>query len=77
MPYCIGKLELQGKEPSNVVHLVLGRKTTDGGKARIMARRGRIGRSEGTCDLSMRAADTSPSETDPGAGYVAAAWDPA
>lgn len=39
MTYRIGELELQGQEPSNVVHLVFGRKTTDGGKARIMAHR--------------------------------------
>jgi hypothetical protein len=75
MTYCIGELELQGKEPSNVVHLVFGRKTTVDGKARIVARRRRIGRSEGACDLSTLAADTSPSETDPGAGYVVPAWD--
>jgi hypothetical protein len=56
---------------SNVIVLAFGRKTTDGGKARITARRYLILREEGACDLSMREADTAPCE------YSAPAWDPA
>ncbi|MGM4906271.1 hypothetical protein AB8B24_23670 [Tardiphaga sp. 866_E4_N2_3] len=41
----------------NVVVLAFGRKTTDGGKARITARRRSIFPQEGACDLSMREAD--------------------
>jgi hypothetical protein len=55
---------------SNVIALAFGRKTTDGGKARITARRRLIFPQEGACDLSMREADTAPSETDPCAGYA-------
>lgn len=62
MSFRIGELEVQGIEPSNVVHLVFGRKTTDGGKARIMARR---------LASLPQPADTAPCE------YSAPAWDPA
>lgn len=62
MSFRIGELEVQGTEPSNVVHLVFGRKTTDGGRARIMSRR--------LAGLPQPG-DTAPSE------YVAPAWDPA
>lgn len=62
MTYRIGELELQGNEPSNVVHLVFGRKTTDGGKARIMAHR---------MASAPQPEHTAPSE------YCAPAWDPA
>jgi hypothetical protein len=67
MTYCIGELELQCKEPSNVVHLVFGRKITDGGKARLQRRR-LLFAHEGSSDLSMVSADvvdTSPSEMNP------------
>ncbi|MDB5505244.1 MAG: hypothetical protein JWR89_5146 [Tardiphaga sp.] len=32
MSYQIGNVEVQGSEPTNVIALVFGRKTTDGGK---------------------------------------------
>jgi hypothetical protein len=70
MSYRVGELEVQGQEPSNVVHLAFRKKTTDGGKARIMSRR-LVSQQEGVCDLSMREADTAPCE------YSAPAWDPA
>lgn len=49
----------------NVVVLAFGRKATDGGKARIKARRSLIFPQEGACDLSMREADTAPCEMNP------------
>lgn len=66
MSYRIGGVEMQGSEPSNVIHAVFGRMTTDGGKARIKARRHLLFNPEAACDLSMREADTAPSEMCPG-----------
>lgn len=62
MTYRIGDVEMQGSEPSNVIHAVFGRKVTDGGRARIKARRDRLFAGEGSCELSMREADTAPCE---------------
>ena len=62
MAYRIGELELQGQEPSNVVHLVFGKKTIDGGRARIISRR---------LASMPKPDDTAPSE------YCAPEWDPA
>ena len=40
MSYRIGELNVQGQsQPTNVIELAFGRKTTDGGKARIRRRR--------------------------------------
>jgi hypothetical protein len=68
MAYRVGDVEVQGEQPSNVIALVFGRKTTDGGKSRIRSHRRLLFQQEGECDLSMREADvvdTSPSEMNP------------
>jgi hypothetical protein len=56
MTYRIGDVEVQGAKPSNVIVLAFGRKTADGGKARIKRRR-LLFPQEGACDLSMLHAD--------------------
>ncbi len=59
---------MQGSEPGNVIHAVFGRKTTDGGKARIKRQRDMKFRLLGVPtrdiadDLLMDHVDTAPSE---------------
>lgn len=40
MTYEVGSVTIQGEQPTNVIQAVFGRKTTDGGKERILRRRG-------------------------------------
>jgi len=56
---------LASEAVDNVVVVAFGRKTMDGGKARIQARRRLIFPQEGACDLSMREADTAPCKMNP------------
>ncbi len=65
MSYRIGDVEMQGKEPSNVIYAAFTPKVVDGGKARIKARRHLLFKPEAACELSMREADTAPSEMNP------------
>jgi hypothetical protein len=56
---------VQGNQPSNVIPVAFGRKTTDGGKARIRSRREKMGLSSPRDDLKMDHADLAdymPSE---------------
>jgi hypothetical protein len=68
MTYRIGDVSMQGNEPvhTSVIRAAFTPKVVDGGKARFKARRDRLFAREGACDLSMREADTAPSEMNPG-----------
>lgn len=39
MTYEVGSVTIQGEQPTNVIQAVFGRKTTDGGKERILRKR--------------------------------------
>lgn len=72
MTYNIGGVTVHGEQPSNVISVAFGRKVTDGGKARIKARRDVLGLSDGAPDyqvdsdslvmLHADVVDTSPCE---------------
>jgi hypothetical protein len=53
MTYRVGDVVVQGDKPSNIIHLVFGRRTNDGGTARTLRRRVALSCSAESLDLMM------------------------